>query len=129
MALDEFGHEGRKSLRLPLAIAVLDDDIVPFHVPQLVQTLSEGLDPGRIRNKRASVEKTDPGHSLRRLLGGGERHPEDAEGEQDYEPDRVVPHADRLLLALCLPCPGTVREPDRCLPSSSSRTPGLRRRR
>jgi hypothetical protein len=91
--LDELSHEGRKALRLPLAIAILDADTVPFHIPQLAQPLPEGFDTARDHRRRARKEKSDPGELGGLLCLGGERQGEQAEEKRDDTADGATPHS------------------------------------
>src|SRR4029450_199240 len=100
---DQLGSEIRKSISLSLCIAVVDDDILTFHVAKLAQTALESFDTCRVGRGRASHQQTYPRNFLWLLRLNGERR--ETEAESENEPDQ--PHAAResSRTPLCAPAP------------------------
>src|SRR5258708_7288410 len=82
-------NEPRGQAREPLVAAigrsVLDDEVLPFDVPEISQPLPEGIEVGRIDRGRRSLEHADPVDLSRRLGLEGEGRGEQAEGDAGDE--------------------------------------------
>src|SRR6185295_1253955 len=67
---DELGREGAKPLHVARRVARLEDDVVPFRVAELSQSLPEGRDPGPVlrevaRDERQVADAPGPRRGLR----------------------------------------------------------------
>src|SRR4029450_3787401 len=84
----EFAREVSKTFDPLLRPSILNRDLLALNPPQLAQALPEGLEEtlGSWVSRGARGEKTYAGNLRRRLRFSGERHHEEAEG--DEEPDR-----------------------------------------
>src|SRR5712691_8004289 len=73
----KLSRQGRKPFRLALSIAILDHDISALDVAEIVQSLSEGLEPDGLSRGRAARENPYASSFHRRLssdVGHREHH-------------------------------------------------------
>jgi hypothetical protein len=96
---DELGQDMRELVILPPDEAVLQEEILPFHVAEVAQGVPEYA-PVRI----ADAHNPDPGDFPRQLGVGCQRRHQDAE-RQGHEPPRDVRPHSYLLGAACCPLP------------------------
>jgi hypothetical protein len=74
---NQFSRQSRVSFVSAVGRSVLDDEILPLDVSELLQTPPEGLEIGRIRLRRRPFEHTDPVCLPYLLRLGGERRGEE----------------------------------------------------
>jgi hypothetical protein len=99
---DEFGRQLWEEGYVPFRMAVLQDDVLPIHVPQLTQALLKGFVLGLpIESLRTPGENPDAIDFPRLLRGGCEGCQKDGKDKRHSEPDSFGPHSDLLV------CPGT----------------------
>jgi hypothetical protein len=60
-ATHKSGRERRETLRMPLSVAILDDDILSFYVSKLMQALPKCLKAFRKSRSGAAPKKSYPG--------------------------------------------------------------------
>ena len=100
--VDRQPYQCDRQLGQPLVLAlgksVLKANVVPFHVAEVVQPLSERLGEGI--GGRGRTQHTDEGDFVPRLRMGGERCCKQAEHERHDAPDGTPSHSHFLTLPL-----------------------------
>jgi hypothetical protein len=80
---NQFGRESGEPLELPLGISVFDHDVATLDVPEVMQSLEEGLLQVGISSQVGGRQETYSS-DLGRLLGlGGELRADDASTHED----------------------------------------------
>src|SRR5262249_8208344 len=88
-ALDQLASQSRKPVRPPLAITIVDEDVLLLHVAEVVQSLLEGKDAGCEVLSGGWFEHPDL-RNFRHLLGfATERRENQADDKRDREPEQL----------------------------------------
>jgi hypothetical protein len=67
---NQLGSEGWEAIVFSLCVSVLNNNVLPLHVPMLTQTLAECLGERRGDSGRIEPQDAYPGDFLRVLRGG-----------------------------------------------------------
>jgi len=90
--LNQLADQGREPVSLPLAIAIVEDDGLPFHIAEVAHPLLEGRETGRGPLLGRWFQHSNPGDFPKRLRCRGVRYREQVQGECHEKPDGAVPH-------------------------------------
>src|SRR5262249_29172590 len=84
IALNQFRDQGRKSIAATLSRTVFDNKVYPLDITELLKPLPEGVELGRILNRRYRFQHADP-PQLHRLLRARRERPRGRAAEQRNE--------------------------------------------
>jgi len=85
---DQFGRESGEPLELPLGISVFDHEVTALDVPEVMQSLTEGL--GQVATSGKAARQVAYSSDLGRLLGlASERFGEQGAGDSLNEPSAL----------------------------------------
>jgi hypothetical protein len=101
METDEVSRERWEEGDVAFRVAVLQDKVLPLHVPQLPQTLLPGVVATPLPERlRTAGENPDAIHFRGLLRLDGRRRHEETQGESDDAPGGAIPHGP-LLQSVC----------------------------
>ena len=79
---NQFCREVGQPVVLPFGPAVLDGEVLPLHVAEVVKTLPEGLHEVGVTSRGGAAQESEPVDLGLRLRIGGERRGEEAAGQR-----------------------------------------------